>query len=119
MSTNLSLADYARQEDERITAEKNKFLADQNLPGFWVPEIGENRFEIQDNPPREKDFGQGTRKIFQIKNQKGELKDWAVNPKNPVYADLMRRITNGQRLYVLLRTGKELNTRYEVLDKQY
>ena len=103
-------------ENNKLQQDAEKYRQDANLPGFWVAQKGENYVSILPELPREKDFGQGVRKIFEVKGN-GEKKDWAVNPQNPIYKEVIRALVAGKRDLCLLRTGEKQATRYELLDK--
>lgn len=112
------LADFIKNENQKLEQEARDFKEKNTFPGFWVPNKGENSFEITlDQEPRQKDFGNGLRKIFRIQVS-GKDFDWAINPKNPVYRELLQRLGKGQNSFVLLCTGSGKETRYEFLDKK-
>lgn len=104
-------------ENTKLEQETEKFRQEQNLPGFWIPEKGENWLGINEKDIRDKDFGEGVRKIFSVRVANID-KDWAVNPRNPIYKEIVKRLAAGQREFVLLRTGEGKLTRYEFLDKK-
>ncbi len=110
----MSLKQFAEEETERLEAESKKFQEEQDLPGCFIPEKGENSVEFLDMDVREKDFGQGIRKIFRIKNKEGEERDWALNPKNPIYREIVKNINEGYTKMNILRTGEKTATRYEI-----
>ena len=105
--------------EESILAEKEKIEQDAqaykdraDLPGFWVMPVDDiSTFKVLDEDVRDKDFGQGVRKIFAIEVE-GERKDWALNPKNPLYSELVLRLAVGDRVFKVLRTGEKAQTRY-------
>ncbi len=112
-----SLAEFAEKEDIRIEADKQKYAEENKLPGFFNMEEGENHFQILDDEPRQKEFNGQPRKIFRIKLSTGEERDWLVNPRNPIYSELIKKITEGKRAFVIMRHGFGLDTRYTILDK--
>lgn len=113
----MDFSESIKAENEKLELENQKFREEQKLPGFWIPEKGENRLVVNEKEVREKDFGEGMRKIFSVRIANQE-KDWAVNPRNPVYKEIVKRLAGGQRDFVLLRTGEGKATRYEILDKK-
>jgi len=112
-----NLADFAATEKTRIEAEKQKHREEQNLPGFLVLEEGETKITMLDAEVRDHDFGDGVRKIFRVKANETEH-DFALNPRNPVYSDIVQRLAGGQREFVILRSGLKANTRMKILDKK-
>lgn len=112
-----TLKDFVKTENERLEKEKKEWAENQNFPGFWVPKKGENKFDILNEEPRNKTFSDGKKKIIFRIQTGGENKDWAINPKNPIYKATIERLEKGQTSFVLLCTGQSDETRYEYLDK--
>lgn len=113
----MDFSESIKAENQKLELETQKFREEKNLPGFWIPEKGENRFSVNEKEVRDKDFGEGVRKIFSVRVANQE-KDWAVNPRNPIYKEIVKRLAGGQREFVLLRTGEGKLTRYEFLEKK-
>lgn len=111
-----TMKEFVEAENKKLEAENKEFYEKNQYPGFWTPEKGETRFEIMPNEPRQKEFKGKMKVIFHVKVG-GVEKDWAVNPKNPAYRELVKRLSKGQTSFVLLRTGSDTETRYEFLDK--
>jgi len=113
-----SLQEFCEKEKGKIEQEAEQYRKEHDMKGFWISEKGENHFTVLDKEIREVDFGDGMRKVFRVKvNEKEEL-DWAVNPRNPIYKQLITRLSIGERSFVMLRTGEKQATRYEFLDKK-
>jgi len=112
-----SLQDFCEKEKKTIEQEAEKYKQEHDLKGFWIPEEGENRFTILDKDVRDQDFGEGTRKIFRVKVNEEE-KDWALNPRNPIYKQLINKLSEGKRSFVMLRAGEGKQTRYKFLEKK-
>ena len=77
----MSFEESVKAENEKLELEAEKFRQDNDYPGFWIPEKGENKFKVFPVDVRDKDFGQGDRKIFSVEVG-GEKKDWALNARN-------------------------------------
>lgn len=110
--------DFVGSEQQRLVKEKEEYLEKADFPGLFTPVEGENEFEVNVKVvPRNHDFGDGVRVIFRVLVD-GCDRDWAVNPRNPIYDELTSRLVSGQTEFVLLRTGLKQKTRYKFLDKE-
>lgn len=112
-----NLQEFVEKEKTKLEQEAEKYREEHDMKGFWIPEKGETKFQAIDKEPREADWGEGKRIVFRVKVGEEE-KDWAVNPRNPVYRRLIQRMTAGEKEFTLLRTGEGKATRYEFLDKK-
>ena len=114
----MSFAESIEAEKTKIEQEAEAYKSKENLPGFWVAPVDEvSSFTVLEEEVRDKDFGQGVRKIFAI-TVKGERKDWALNPKNPLYGELVLKLADGDRVFDLLRVGEKAQTRYKLKDSK-
>lgn len=110
----MSFVDSIKAEKSKIEQEAEAYKQREDLPGFWVAPVDEvSSFTVLEEEIRDKDFGQGVRKIFSIE-VKGERKDWALNPKNPLYGELVLKLAEGDRVFDVLRVGEKTQTRYKL-----
>lgn len=41
-----------------------------------------------------------------------EEKVWWLNPKNPTYREILKKLQEGQRIFTIIQTGTQKNTKY-------
>lgn len=110
----MSFAESIKAEKSKIEQEAEAYKDKEDLPGFWVAPVDEvSTFIVLEDEIREKDFGQGVRKIFAV-TVNGERRDWALNPKNPIYGELVLKLADGFREFDLSRVGEKSQTRYKL-----
>lgn len=112
----MSFQESINAEKIRIERETEEYKKKENLPGFWVAPVDElSVFTVLEAEIRDKDFGEGLRKIFSIEVD-GAKKDWALNPRNPLYGELVLKLADGYRVFDVLRIGEKAKTRYKLKD---
>ena len=50
-------------------------------------------------------------------NQEEELKEmiWSLNPKNPVYKELLELLIDNKKCFKIMRTGEKKDSRYTII----
>ena len=104
------------EEVNRVEKEKQEAFDKKGLKTFWAPSKGENLVEILPVPIKESKFENTLKKVFRV-NVKGKEFDWSLNPKNPIYRDIIREMKAGTMIFNVLKTGDGPSTRYELLKK--
>ena len=104
-------------EAKRLEDERQKCLVEKGLNPFLKMERGENHLTLVDidKPPRsvyDEKFNRET-KIFKVVVDGKEM-DWRVNPKNPIYREIVNAIRNGTLELVVLQEGQGNATRYTI-----
>ena len=112
----MDFAESVKAEKERVEQEAQNYKDKANLPGFWVMPVDDiSVFIVLEEEIRDKNFGEGMRKIFAIEVE-GERKDWALNPRNPLYSEVVLKLSEGCRVFKVLRKGDKGETRYTLKD---
>lgn len=112
----MSFADSIEAEKIKLEQEAEAYKNKENLPGFWALPVDDvSVFTVLEEDLRVKDFGEGERRIFAVEVN-GERKDWAINPKNPLYQEIVYKLSEGYRVFKVLRKGDKAQTRYTLKD---
>src|SRR3990167_749354 len=99
---------------DSIDIESKKIQTEYGYLDFWTPKKGENKIEVTHTPIRTMVFEGKQKKILRVKVD-GVLKDWSLNPFNPIYSELIKSIGEGKTEFTVIREGDSTNTRYKLL----
>ena len=101
-----TLQPWFAAEKAKLDAEQKESLAKAGLKPFIKISRGENIVEILSpkTPPRDFNGEYGNRKIFRVR-QNGNEYDWGVNPRSPVFREIVTALSEGKTVLTILREG--------------
>jgi hypothetical protein len=96
-----------------IKEARNQALKEKGFGELFNFPIGETEVEILLNPPREVKTKFGSRDVLAIKvNDK--IYDFMINPQSPLYLKILENLYEDKRHFIIVRSGAEKSTRYDV-----
>ena len=108
-----TLTEWARQESERIERLHRQAMDERDYKPFFKMEVGETFLEFADRPPRANQKMPG-KLIFRV-HYDGNEYDLPVREKSPLYRELMRVLSKGERIFTIVRVGKgRADTKYSI-----
>ena len=112
----MSLEDFVEVESKKLDEDKKKWAENKEFaPFFNLPE-GESKVEFLGVEPRKITTDNGVKVVFAIEVV-GQKFDFAVNPRNPIYREIVHKLKEGKRVLHILRIGTKKDTRYKILEK--
>ena len=110
-----TLEDYSKKELSRIEHERQEAIkAKGGLPFLPKLELGVTRLKILPVVPKDWNGQNGPRKQFNV-TQNGTEYTWSVNPRSPLYRDLLNILPMAPVEIDVVRTGEtRSDTRYSV-----
>ncbi len=115
--TNEQSNDWLKQEAEQINVHDDY----DELPSIQFEENKIVTFEIDFSQPFNKWSGkQGNKDVTKAIipcTEKEERKNLWLNVKNPLYGDLVKRGSNGQKLFKIMQIGTQANTKYNIVEE--
>jgi len=114
-----ALEEYARMELARLEIQRQEAIkAKGGLPYLGSLPIGETFLDLQAKIPTDNEDQNGQlRKQFTVKKTggDGEALAWTVNPRSPLYRDLLGVLPQAPVTIKLVRTGEgRSDTRYSL-----
>lgn len=107
------LNEFLDEELDRIETERQGTLAEKGYADFLKLETGETKLTLNAVIPRLITGGFGDRKAFRVVLE-GKEYDWAVNPRSPLYRDLLLKLKDAPCEIRVIRIGEGKNTRYDL-----
>ena len=103
-------------EEERAAREADRaaYMQDHDMATFVKWPKGTTVFTLEPRIPRpHESFGKAV-KVFRI-TLGGEEFDWSINPRSPLYGQIVERLLEAPVELKLNRSGDGLQTRYELI----
>lgn len=110
------LEKWVSAEKARLEKERKDFMEGKGYKDFFRPEKGTTEVVLLPKVPRAIKGDYGTRQAFRVAVGVQEF-DWAVNPRSPVYRQLVGRLSEAPATFNLVRTGEGKSTRYDLVWK--
>ena len=107
------LSDFIASEKARMTKEREEYVKEQGFKPFVKWEQGITAFTLKPVIPRPHESFGTPKMVFSI-DVHGEELDWSVNPRSPMYRDLIDLMDNGTLNLSINRLGEGLETRYNL-----
>jgi len=105
---------WIENESARIESEKQKSREEKGLVPFWKPKEGVQEVEIMADKEPEQSKSYPEKKEMHVMTD-GKEQIWTVNPKSPLYADIIKGLKAGARKFQIFRMGTTAkDTRYKV-----
>jgi hypothetical protein len=112
---NKTLKEFGTAERERLDKEKKQRIEDAGYAPFFVIKDGESAvLEFVDTPPRQTEGKYGTKMVFSIKDANGIAFDYSVNPRAPLYREIVANIAENRYKLQITRVGEGMETQYSV-----
>lgn len=108
-----TLNDYLDEELNRIETERREAMSDKGYAPFAKLGVGETKLTLQPIIPRMIKGGFGDRKAFKI-TISGIEYDWAINPRSPMYRQLLVLLRTAPIEITVIKVGEGKNTRYDI-----
>lgn len=105
--------DFLDTEEDKIEIERQGALAEKGYAEFLKLESGETKVKFLPIIPRLVQGGFGDRRAFRVVVANKEW-DWAVNPRSPLYRQLLILIRKAPVEVKIIRVGEGKNTRYDI-----
>jgi len=109
-----SIEEFYKAEKARIEAEREAYLADKDYKTFMKWNQGVTGFTLEPVIPRNHESFGKDKKVFRITID-GEEYDWPVNPRSPMYREVLDRLLEAPVEMRLNRLGEGLQTRYSLI----
>ena len=110
----MSIKEFVQKELARMEEERKQYMEDQGLIDYVVWEKGATSAVLLPKiPVHDPDGSFGPRYKFQVKLGENEY-TWSVNPRSPMYRELVSKLEVAPAGFVLIRTGDGKQTRYDV-----
>ena len=105
---------FVQEELARMKAERKKYMEDECLTEFVAWEKGATSAVLLPKiPVYDPDGSFGPRYKFQVQLGENEY-TWSVNPRSPMYRELISKLEEAPAGFVLIRTGDGKQTRYDI-----
>lgn len=118
-SAKQDLVAYADTELSRIEAQRQEAIkAKGGLPFLGALPVGTSRLSLHAEVPKDHEDPNGNvKKLFTVsKPGSSELLGWTVNPRSPLYRDLLQALKKAPVNIEVVRTGEgKSDTRYSVV----
>ena len=111
------LTKWVKTEQGRIEKERKDFMKKHDMKQFFRPPKGSIDVVLLPKVPRAIKGDYGTRQAFRVGIGGTEF-DWPVNPRSPIYRDLVEHLGDAPVAFELIRTGEGKQTRYDVVWKE-
>jgi len=108
------LTKWVKTEQDRIEKERRDFMKKHDMKDFFQAPKGESQVVLLPKVPRAVKGDYGTRQAFRVSVDSVE-RDWTVNPRSPIYRELVERIGEAPVGFTLIRTGEAKSTRYDIV----
>lgn len=110
---NTSLDEFLDTETVRIEGERQDLLSEKGYAEFLKLESGETRVKFMPSIPRFVEGSFGDRRAFRVIVKDKEY-DWSVNPRSPMYRQLIELLRRAPVEVKIIRVGEGKNTRYDL-----
>ena len=111
------LEEFAKGEQERLDSEGAQRMQELGYNPSYVFDNGDSDvLEFQDAEVREYESKFGTRKAFVVNaaSVPGTAFDFSVNPRSPLYRQIVTELAAGHRKLQITRVGEGVETQYSV-----
>lgn len=110
---------WAKQEQQKLDAEREKAYAEKGYKPLFRLERGENSLEFTNplEPPRKYEGEYGVRMMFSVRAGDKEF-DLSINPRSPLYREIVTAIATGKKRVIILREGEGKNVRDSIKQAQ-
>ena len=103
-------------EKARLEKERRDFMESKGYKDFFRPQIGSTTVTLLGKIPRATKSDYGTKQAFRVEVE-GISYDWSINPRSPIYRQLVSRLATAPQTFELIRTGEGKSTRYDLVWK--
>lgn len=110
------LEDFIAAEKATIAKEREEYMADKDYKDFVKWPQGVTEFTLEAVIPRAHESFGTPKKIFRVTVDE-ELLDWSVNPRSPMYRELLDLLSDAPAACRINRLGEGLQTRYSLIYK--
>jgi len=109
-----SIEEFYKAEKARIEAMRVAYLADKDYKTFikWPQAV--TPFKLMAAIPRDHESFGKEKKVFRILIGKEEF-DWPVNPRSPMYRELLEALLKAPIDLEMNRMGEGMQTRYSLI----
>ena len=110
----MSVKDFVAGEQARRAKEREEYLEDKDYKEFIKWPQGVTSFTLEAVIPRDNESFGTPKKVFRV-TVKGEEFDWSINPRSPMYGDILDYLLEAPVDLKINRLGEGLETRYSLL----
>ncbi len=107
------LAEFLRTEQERLDRARQERMAEKGQLPFAQFDTGDSKIRLVRKVPQSPEANKYGRAGFYVVQAKQE-RMWTVNPRSPIYRQIIEYLTKGQLDIIVTKTGSGKNTRYDV-----
>ena len=106
-------ADQAARAEARVV-----YMEEHDMKSFVKWPQGVTEFRLQPVIPRDHESFGTPKKVFRIALETGEEFDWSINPRSPMYGQIVDKLLEAPVALKLNRMGEGLKTRYSLLEAE-
>lgn len=110
----MSLKDFIKAEKAKIKKEREEYLEQKDYKEFVKWPQGVTEFTLEAAIPRPHVSFGTAKKVFRV-SKDGEELDWSVNPRSPMYRELLDLLAEAPCAVKINRLGEGLETRYSLI----
>lgn len=108
---------WVKEAKEKADKEREIFMKEQEgYEELWTAPQGESNITIDTTKePRIAETQYGDRQVLRIQILEDKTlveKDWMINPKSPLWAEVLDRLAEDKPCMTLIRVGERKQTRY-------
>lgn len=111
--TDKQLAKWVEAEKVREAKQRSDYMEMHDMKEFWKAEVGTNNITLLPAIPRATKSSFGEKQAFRIEVD-GKKYDWNINPKSPMYRQLVALLMAAPVAVKVIRTGSGKTTRYDL-----
>ena len=105
---------WIEQKREQLKQERKTAMKAKGMMELYNMPIGETEITIDTNiTPRKAETKFGDRDVLRI-TVNGSACDWMINPKSPLYRELLEHLYEDKNHFIIVRSGLEKQTRYSI-----
>jgi len=105
---------WIQQKREQLKQERKTAMKEKGMMELFNMPIGETEITIDtDIAPRKAETKFGDRDVLRI-TVNGSACDWMINPKSPLYRELLEHLYEDKKHFIIVRSGLEKQTRYSI-----
>jgi len=108
-----ALESFLNNELDTLETERQGMLTEKGYAEFLKLESGETQVTFQPVIPRLVEGSFGDRRAFRV-TVHGTEYDWAVNPRSPMYRQLLVLLKKAPVTVKIIRVGEGKSTRYDL-----
>ena len=107
------LAAFIASEQSRMEKDRQEYLEEQDFKDFVRWPQGVTEFTLEPVIPRVHESFGAEKRLFRV-TVDGDLLDWSVNPRSPMYRELLDVLGGAPVELSINRLGEGLETRYNL-----